>query len=168
MPRLVNALQGLVVAGLVTAVFFLVATVVRLVTGRKIGSPRYYNVAIFGGFLLYVALMAVLPPSHTTTVNSATHGAAPVTQNAGGLDAPFAPPDEDHLEQFPVLLNQAIERLPEQQRVQVTTAVTFLSFAAAANLAEQDPTKFRGASDSDLVALGSLASAATRRVRAAP
>jgi len=139
--RLVHALEGLVVAGLVAAVFFLIALAVRLVTGKKIGSKRYYGAAIAGGFILYGALISV-----STTMQ----GGARITHGARGLDAAFLAPDDAHLEQFPVQLEQAMEQLPEPQRAELTNALAFLSYGVAANLAEQGPTKFRAASDSDL------------------
>jgi hypothetical protein len=144
--RLVHALEGLVVAGLLAAVFFLVALVVRWVIGKEIGSKRYYGAAIAGGFILYGALISTLPPKQTTSVQ----GGTPINQSTGGLDAPFLAPNDEHLEQFPIQLEQAMERLPDQQRAEITDAIAFLSFGVAANLAEQDPTKFRAASDSDL------------------
>ena len=107
MGRLVHALEGLVVAGLVAAVFFLIALAVRLVTGKKIGSKRYYGAAIAGGFILYGALISV-----STTMQ----GGARITHGARGLDAAFLAPDDAHLEQFPVQLEQAMEQLPEPQR----------------------------------------------------
>jgi hypothetical protein len=69
-----------------------------------------------------------------------------------GLDASFTV-QEGKPEQFPGQLERAGLRLPEQQRAELTAAMVFLSFAAAAQLAEQDPAKLRGANERQLMAI---------------
>lgn len=153
--RLGNAIVGVIFALVLVAVFWIVAFIVRLITKKNMGSARYYQVAIIGGFVLSVTLPKVLlstnvegatphrtveparaeltvePPSPTDEFLTETpYGAL---EQSIGLDAPFIPPDESHIEVFPLQLESAANKLPQQEHTEFSAAMSFLMYSAIAS-----------------------------------
>jgi len=147
--RFSNAIEVILFSLLVVAVFYVLALLVNLVFKKKIGTQKYYVVAIILGFLLHRGLMSVQNNSPKNTASSNNH-IAQVTNNKSGLDVQFIVPSEAELEKFPVQLEQAIQKLTPQERAIVKQAIEFLTFSIIANLMENQSDELAQMSDTDL------------------
>jgi hypothetical protein len=77
---------------------------------------------------------------------------APAPNASSELDRPFIAPDETHLESFPMQLNGSVEKLPENEKKELSGAISFFTFALGMQRSEEDPKAFESMSDSDLAA----------------
>jgi hypothetical protein len=120
------------------AIFFVAALVARLLFRKKIGSKKYYVIALTIGFLLHRGLVSVLTtkmprePSSSAKISS-------TSKIATDLDKPFIPPREEDMESFPAQLDAATRSLNATERNQITQAIGFITYSLMAYAAENEP-----------------------------
>jgi hypothetical protein len=117
--RLENVFEGLIMALIMCAIFFVVALIARLVFKKSIGNGKYYSVAVVLGFLISGVIIPAILKSEK--IDSAV-----AAQPAAGLDAPFVAPPQDKMESFIPQLKMATDQLPPADRKLINDALAFL------------------------------------------
>lgn len=144
--RLENAVEGLIMALAMCAIFFVIALIVKLIFKKPIGTGKYYSVAAILGFVISGVIIPVILTSakpDSTVVPS---------QPATGLDAAFVAPPPDKMESFIQQLKTATDRLSPLDQKLLNDALAFLTFAAADDVRQRDPGKFGKWGESDILA----------------
>jgi len=143
--RFENVLEGLIMALVMCAIFFVIALIAKLVFKKSIGTGKYYSVAVVLGFIISgVLIPAILKSEKSDTVAA--------TQPAIGLDASFIAPPPDKMESFIQQLKTATDQLSAIDQKKLNDAFAFLTFAAGDDVRQRDPAKFSKWGDSDVLA----------------
>lgn len=152
MSALVSRIKmGLEFALIISIILFVFYLIDRFIFNKKIGYKKYSWAAL----ILAVILDFGLPPlliNKVPVISPVIREASKSNKTATGLDKPFLPPIERDVEKFPFQLNEAILKLNEAERKQISIAIGFLSYCFAGNIAENDQEKLNKMSESDLAA----------------
>jgi len=149
--RLSHAIESVIFLLAVTAVFFVVALLVKLIFKKSIGTRKYYSTAMIAGALIYVGLISVLPKPEKADASDPVHSDQ-ITVAAIGLDAQFIAPPKDKMESFVGQLDTAVNQLSPADKASLIEAIGFLNYAAGEYIKENEPARFAKWDQKDMVA----------------
>jgi hypothetical protein len=150
--RLYHAVEGLIFSLIIVALFFIIAQVVKFLFKKNISSSKYYSAAVILGFLLYFILISSLLDDRSNESKTLSATDSNVSQVSSGLDEPFIPSKEENLEDFPLQLDSALNKLNESEKKQLIEATEFLAFCLYAHLKEENEGEFEKMTELDLTA----------------
>jgi hypothetical protein len=149
--RLENVIVSVAIGLVAFALAGLVALLAKLIFKKSIGTSKYYSAVGLLAVLAYAALVSILPKTDTT--DSARHiHSDRISVDGTGLDAQLIAPPKDKMESFIGQLNTAVDQLSPADKASYIEATSFLTYAAAEYIKENDPTRFAKWDEKDVVA----------------